>query len=361
MTERIVSSADISAEPIALGQEAGKLGLYGGLETPFSSDVIELSPVHVRQIEAYAAQAASNFMPLDADTPEPTFAQQELGVPSLIVRIDCTVVDNKIVAYEMEDSPSGQGISHRVHRQLGGAGIRDTIRGHYEKHIGAVPHVIVAGARNHGTDDHLIVGERNYTYDTDTTIAVPDDAFVIIKAIPGDPRSAKPYLHLQQRTLAPLVSEGDKTYQERIGDLTRVQTPMDLLRRDTDNELASQALKARIGSMAMGICMYLHPDDRKTHGKKGIVTASRLENTIDTFTQAKNGALTQPFAPPIRLENPEGRSNAIMRVFTLLERKGGTIHATAIGGGYVARPELIVHGASNAVLGAVTVPEGLAA
>lgn len=356
MSERILSSNDIVAEPINLGKEAGSLALYGGLETPFSEDIIELSPKHVAQIEAYAATAASHFKPFGADTPEQTFAQRELGVPAMVVRIDCTVVDGEIVAYEMEDSPSGQGISDRIHRHIGGVGIKTALHNHYTNQVGALPHVIISHTRTHGTDDHIIVGEQNYTYDKEAAAVVPDDAFVIVKTVPGDPDSAAPYLHFQERTLAPLASEGDKTYQERIGHLTQVHTSEDLLQ--IDGELQSQVLKARIGSMAMGICLYLHPDDRRVYGKKGTVTASRLVNTINTFTQAKDGALVQPFASPIRLENPEGRSNAIMRVFTLLENKEGVIQAKAVGGGYVARPELIVHGASNAVLGAVIVPEG---
>lgn len=359
MSERLFSSNDLAANPTSLGREAGKLHLYGGLETPFSEDIIELSSEHTAQIEAYAARAATNFMPQDM-RPEPTFAQQELGVPALVVRIDCTVVDGHIVAYEMEDSPSGQGISDRVHRHVGGAGLRSVIRNHYQSAIGTLPHVIVSGARTHGTDDHLVVGDERYAYDTGYTAPLPDDALVIVKALPGNHASSAPYVHLQERALAPLTSEGDKTYQERIGDLMAVEGAQDLLRQP-NGDLDSQVLKARIGSMAMGISMYLNPDDRRVYGKKGIVTASRLEKDLDIYKDTRSGALVQPFAGPIRIENPEGRSNAIMRVFTLLERKDGAIHAKAIGGGYVARPELIVHGASNAVLGAVTVPEGLAA
>jgi hypothetical protein len=355
MSERLFSSSDLTTGPTNLGQEAGKLHLYGGLETPFSEDIIELSPEHKAQIEAYAARAATNFRPQDIAA-EPTFAQQELGVPALVVRIDCTVVDGQIVAYEMEDSPSGQGISDRVHRRVGGAGLRSVIRDHYDAAVGTVPHVIVSGARNHGTDDHIVVGDEKYTYDKRYDLSLPDNTLVIVKALPGNRDSSAPYVHLQERALAPLASEGDKTYQERIGDLTVVKGRQDLLRRE-GGELESQVLKARIGSMAMGISMYLSPEDRQMYGKKGIVTASRLEKNLDTYRDTRSGALVQPFAPPIRIENPEGRSNAIMRVFTLLENSNGIITARAIGGGYVARPELIVHGASNAVLGAVTIPE----
>ena len=125
-----------------------------------------------------------------------------------------------------------------------------------------------------------------------------------------------------------------------------------------NGELRSQVLKSRIGSMAMGVSIYLEPSDRKKFGKRGIVTATKLKSNLDTYTQDLGGGLTQEFAPPIQTTNPEGRTNTILRIFVLLEKDKGTqnkIKAEAIGGCYVARPELIVHGAANSVGGAVMV------
>jgi hypothetical protein len=348
----ILKSNRLGQEPVRIGERAGGLDIYDGLETPFSEDVIELLPYHKEQIEDYARRAATHFAPRE-NQPERTFAQAEFGVPALVVRVDCTVVDGAIVAYEMEDSPSGQGVTEKVHRRVGGAGIKETILTHYAEAIGDTPHVVVSGARSHGTDDPVIVGDHNYTFDSQRSgISIPDNKLVIVKAIPGDSTSLDGYRHLQERALAPFHSEGDKTYLERMGDLAPAAAKDDFLRTDS-GELASQVLKSRMGSMAMGVSIYLHPDDRQTYGKKGIVTASRLEKDRQLFEQTRGGALIQPFAPPLRVENGEGESNAIMRVFVLLGAKEGSIEAEAIGGCYVTRPELVVHGARNAVAGAV--------
>lgn len=351
MTE--ILSSHIGEETVELGAEDRKIDLYDGLQTPISRDVILLTEEHRAAIEAYAVRAASEYGDASG-TPEPTLSHATHQVPTLVARVDCTVNDGNVIPYEMEDSPSGQGITHTIHQNVAGTGIRDLIRSHYQETVGAVPHVIVSGARSHGTDDKLIVGEERYAYDK--MLHIPDaNVPVIVKAIPGQPDSHRPYLHLQDQLVAPLVTEGDKSYAERIGDLTLVTSADELLTDDT-GELHAQVLKARLCSMAMGVSVYLDPDTRKILGKKGTVTASKLKSNLETYID-KGGALVQEFAPPIQIQNPEGRSNAILRVFALLSRnaQSGDIQAQAIGGCYVARPELIVHGASNAVAGAVLV------
>jgi hypothetical protein len=355
MKERLITSDRLGNEPVPLGEQAGMLDLYDGLATPFSASAVELTPAHVDEIEAYVRQAAAHFGPRDG-APEQTFAQHERNVPALVVRVDCTIIDGKVVAYEMEDSPSGQGITDTIHRAVGAPGIKALLHSHYDEQIGQLPHVVVSGERSHGTDDALIVGADRYTFDQDRSLVLPDGQLVIVKAIPGNEASVKGYEHFQPRALAPLLTEGDKTYLERIGDLRNI-THADQLLHDDNGELTSQVLKARLGSMALGVSIYLNPQDRQTFGRKKTVTASRLATDLAGYRDTRGGALVQEFAPPIRITNDEERSNAILRVFVLLQNNGNEIQADAIGGCYVARPELVVHGASNAVAGAVLLPE----
>ncbi len=351
MTE--ILSSQIGEEPIALGAESRKLDLYDGLQTPISNDVIVLTEEHRAAIEAYAIRAAGEYGDASG-APELTLSHATHQVPTLVARVDCTVNDGNIVPYEMEDSPSGQGITHTIHQSVAGTGIRNVIRNHYQETVGAIPHVIVSGARSHGTDDKLIVGEKRYVYN-ELSHTPGTNAPIIVKAIPGQPDSHRPYLHLQDQLVAPLVTEGDKSYAERMGDLTLVACASELL-TDDSGELTAQVLKARLGSMAMGVSIYLDPGTRKILGRKGTVTAGRFKSDLEAYVK-KGGALVQEFTPPIQIQNPEGRSNAILRVFTLLSRdtRNGDIQAQAIGGCYVARPELIIQGASNAVAGAVLV------
>ncbi len=345
-----IISKELGNEQLALGAEHNHLHVYDGLTTPVSRDVIVLTAQHATEIESYAIRSAASYGDSNGN-PEPTLAHTRDGVPSYVVRVDCTVQDGNIVPYEMEDSPSGQGITDRLHKSILGADFGSRIRDHYHDALGQLPAVIISDHRNHGTDDTLILGADNYHFGLPSQL--PTDKPVIVKAIPGMPQSHADYLHLQSQAVAPLVTEGNKSYAEQNGDLTRVTDSLDLL-RGSDGELSSQVLKARLGSMAMGISIYLSPVDRKTFGKKGIVTGSRLLNDLTTYNE-HSAALLQPFVAPIQLENPQGRSNAIMRIFVLLSRGQLGINAKAIGGCYVARPELIVHGASNAVGGVVCV------
>ena len=349
-----IKSEEITAEPLPIGTETGSLSLYDGLESPFTEDVIILSQEHKNQVESFAISAANAFGNSSGDK-EPTGAQSEHGVPALVVRVDCTINGGTVGGYEMEDSPSGQGITDAIHNKVALSGIKHKILEHYALHTGYIPHIIISEHRHHGTDDVMIVGSENYSFGLPNLELAKDGSPVIIKAIPGIEASHTPYLHLQDRTLAPLVTEGDKSYLRRLGLMSPVQSGLDFL-RTTDGSLASQVVKAAVGSMAMGISIYLTPEDRAVFGKKGTVSSSRLQR--DTLEYARcEGAMTQEFHPPILLDNNEQRRHAIMRIFVLLslDKASNLTTADAIGGCFVARPELIVHGASNAVSGAILV------
>lgn len=346
----IIYSKELGSNPHTLGAEHSRLDIYDGLDTPVSHDVIVLTEEHVLDIEEYARRSAANYGDNNG-SPEPTLAHSMFGLPSLVVRVDCTINNNQVVPYEMEDSPSGQGITHVLHKEVTGDDFGAKIRNHYQENLGILPVVVVSEHRSHGTDDAIVLGDSNYVFGQ--TGVLPDEVPVIVKAIPGVPESHREYLHLQDRAVAPLKTEGDKNYAVINGDLTPITDAGELL-RDSSEELISQVLKTKLGSMAMGVSIFLDSKDRKIYGKRGIVSGSRLERDVESYSK-HSGALIQPFAPPIQLDNPEGRNNAILRVFVLLSNEDGDIKARAIGGCYVARSELIVHGASNAVGGIVTI------
>jgi len=352
---KTIISNELGIEPIQMGDQVSMLDTYSGLQTPYSDDVIVLSDGNKNQIEMFAIDAADTYGN-SAGIPEPTLAENKFGLPALVVRIDCTVNNGDIQPYEMEDSPSGIGVSDIFVNQANGIGLIDTVLDHYHKSVGNIPTVIVSGNRKHGTDDEIVVGNDRYHYIAGSTgiPKITEDTPLIVKAIPGTAESHLPYLALQDRCLAPLVTEGDKSYAERTGILRAVNGAEDLLQNETG--LRSQVLKARVGSMAMGISVYLTSEDRALLGKGGQVNQGRLVRDLDTYI-SRGGALVQEFHPPFQLSNTEGRNNGILRVFVLLGRhaSNGAISANAIGGAYVARPELIVHGASNAISGAVLV------
>lgn len=352
---KTINSNELGLDVIEFAEESSMLDLYSGLKTPFSEDTVVLSDVHQAEIESFARAAVGTYGNRDA-VKEATMAETLHGVNSLVVRVDCTIVDGHIQPYELEDSPSGIGVTDQFMQATTGGGFKERILDHYGRITGDIPHVIVSGARRHGTDDESVVGSDRYHFTVgDFNIPNIGNEAVIVKAIPGNSDSHMPYLSLQNRCLAPLVTEGDKSYLERLGIVTSIENEDDLLMKD--GELASQVIKARLGSMAMGVSIYLAPDDLLRFGKRGTVKSGRLKRDIALYQDQGEGALVQPFESPIQISNSEARNNAILRIFVLMESGiyGSTPTANAIGGAYVARPELIVHGASNAVSGAVLV------
>jgi hypothetical protein len=351
---KIIESNILGAEPIECAEEVGMLDTYSGLKTPFTDDIILLSPEHKTEIEELVKQAAQAYGNVKGEK-EPTGVQAQFGLPALVVRVDCTIQNGQVLPYEMEDSPSGIGVSDRFIRAASGNEFKERVLEHYESTIGDTPHLIISGLRKHGTDDELVVGADKYHYKHGSTAipAIEPGAPVIVKAIPGDAQSHLPYLELQKDCVAPLVTEGDKSYAERLGIVRTIAGPDELKR--VNGELRSQVIKARLGSMAMGVSVYLTAEDRSKYGKGGLVKSGRLTRDLERYIN-NGGALIQDFHPPIQLVNSARRNNAILRVFVLLNRdKNSEVEARAIGGAYVARPELIVHGASNAISGAVLV------
>lgn len=344
---RSINSELLGGQPVAFGSQTGELDIYDGLSTPISDDVIELSERHAAQISAFAAASARQFGDRNGYK-EQTRVQSEIGMPSLVVRVDATIINGEIAAYEMEDSPSGQGITDRLHMAVAGVGIRGVILDHYNRLLGDIPRVIISGERTHGTDDVIIVGGDKYAFDQSFEAKADPAEPVIVKTIPGNVASQDPYIGLQAQAVAPLVTEGDKSYLERMNILTPALSDADLL-TDTQGDLVSQVLKSRMGSMAMGISIFLTSDDRRQFTGAGTVTASKLRSRRQEYEELKGGALVQPFMPPISFENPEKRSRAILRIFALLDPEG----ARVVGGCYVARSGMVVHGASDAISGAV--------
>lgn len=352
-----ITTESIRSEAIHLGEHARDFEMYDGLITPVSDDVIVLSDFHKTQIELFAASAAMMYGDAEFNR-EPTRANS-LGMPSLVARVDCTLEKGGIVPYELEDSPSGQGISDKLTHMVAGTSLKKSILDHYEEHLdGQIPHIHVSNHRSHGTDDALIVGDENYSFgDRNSLLMLHMEKPLVVKAIPGEADSHIPYIDMQHRLIAPLVSEGDKSYLERLRIANPVSITADLLRDESD-KLVSQVVKKRLGSMAMGVLVHLSPEDRKRYGKHGTVTAERLVRSTDSIVkESPDNLLVQRFVPGIQLENKPGYNNAILRIFTLLSRDTSTrmIKAKAIGGCYVARKELVVHGARNSVSGAVVI------
>lgn len=347
----LINTNTIGTERLVFGSPAGSLDIFGQRDTPFTDDVIELSARHKSQIEAFALQASSLYGD-QSGSKEPTFAQTALDTPTLIGRVDCTIVDGDIVPYEFEETPAGQGVSERLHTAIGSNGIKSVILRHYDSMIGDIPRFIISGARTYGTDDMMIVGEDKYSFEVGEVSHAAPDEFVFVRSVTGDTASKDPYVHLQPRAIAPIVTEGDKSYLERMGILRPIHDAADLL-RDDNGDLVSQVVKSRIGSMSRGVSLFLTNEDKRIYGNARAVTGSRLINDTNKFITTGGGAFVQPFAPPFLIESGGRNVSGILRIFVLQGKIGEEAVNRAIGGCFVARPGAVIHGAGDAISGAV--------
>lgn len=353
---QLINTNTISSERIVFGKPAGSLDIFGQRDTPFTDDIIELSAKHKGQIEAFALEAA-NLYGDQTGAKEPTFVQTTLDTPTLIGRVDCTIVDGNIVPYEFEETPAGQGVSERLHEAIGSNGIKSVILRHYDSMLADIPRFIISGARTYGTDDAIIVGEDKYSFTAgEVGHAVPGE-YVFVRTVTGDSTSKVPYLNLQPQAIAPIVMEGDKSYLERMGILQAVHSADDLL-RDNEGNLISQVVKSRIGSMSRGVSLFLTNHDKQIYGTARAVTGSRLINDTDKFISESGGAFVQPFAPPFLIESGDRKLSGILRIFVLQGKIGEEAVNAAIGGCFVARPGAVIHGAGDAISGAVVLEGG---
>ncbi|MFY9227769.1 MAG: hypothetical protein WAO28_00370 [Candidatus Microsaccharimonas sp.] len=349
----IINTNTIGSDRLVFARPAGSLDIFGQRDTPFTDDVIELSSKHKAQIEAFALLAANHYGD-QSGAKEPTHAQTILETPTLIGRVDCTIVDGDIVPYEFEETPAGQGVSERLHTAIGSNGMKNVILRHYDAMLADIPRFIISGARTYGTDDAMIVGEDKYSFTAGEVSHAEPDEFVFVRTVTGDSASKDPYLQLQSRAIAPIATEGDKSYLERMGILQPIHSMDDLL-RDDQGDLVSQVVKSRIGSMSRGVSLFLTNNDKRTYGAARAVTGSRLMNDTDKFITTGGGAFVQPFAPPFLLESGGRNVSGILRIFVLQGKIGEEAVNRAIGGCFVARPGAVIHGAGDAISGAVVV------
>lgn len=262
---------------------------------------------------------------------EDTLVGSRFNLPTLVARLDCTVQSGEVIPYELDERPAGIGIT----ANLLGQDFYATMTDHYERIIGEVPMVIAD--QNEISDDSLVFQVAGLTDSGDSPC--------LVRASPVSIAQHPNVSEITARSVSSVLLEGDKTYST-IAEGYRAQpvTP-----NETVDPTTSTVIKPRQGSKAVGVHVYLSPKDRATHGKRGIVTASKMNKLLSQdIPQVK-----EPFAPPIVLRDQNGTvGNMILRVFVLVKPQE---MPEVIGGAFVIRRELVVHGASNAIAGGIIV------
>lgn len=294
---------------------------------------IVLSSEHTAAIERLASASIKAF-----GVEEPTLVATKHGIATLLTRIDCTITPDGVKLYECEERPAGIGITHVLVERVDGRGIMPRIREHFHEHVDGVPQVLRHPDAK-PNDDSLVLPVQELS---DRIPAGP----LLIR---GEPEPLSEHEQLDTMTdqaVATIVTKGDKRYLLVLPESGTTVAHLEAITPDK-----SFVIKPVKGSKARGVTVYLTPEDKRIHGDHKTVTFERARRTL--AAAPAGSMLFQEFVPPILTRLPSDKvGNMILRVFTLVHPDG---HCEAIGGTYVTRRELVVHGASDAICGAVLV------
>lgn len=251
---------------------------------------------------------------------EKTWARQEVGVPSLIVRLDGTLADGTFRIYEVEERPAGIGVTSKINSQFTEA--LTAVRREWPNFT-----VVISRART-GSDDHLWISTANHNGNK--------SQLVLVRAEPEEYE----YHQYVGRSVSSVVNKGNKSYGVPLSWWRLIQfaepnlpwhkpfviKPIQSSKcRDVEVWLPNQSPQAR-------------------RFRNGSSTQERILQTLEH----RREMYLQDFYEPMEVEGA-GDMHMILRVFYgyLPSRR----EWICLGGCWNARSNVVVHGASDAVFG----------
>ncbi len=259
------------------------------------------------KLEQLANQCAGYF------PKENSLVQKEFGVPSLIVRFDCTVSDRGIYVYEFEDRPRGVGIAccyvPGFHERLSELSSMWPTFGYLD-----------SGARKAG-DDCLWLEAYNAT----------KHQGVLVR---GEPHE---FPELEPMSISTTRFEGNKEYGIDMGWWRKGSSEADI---DWGQDFV---IKPLVGCMSRGILVWTPTLGRAP----GTSTKTKITNAIRNMF---DGFYIQPFHPPMDFG---GGYRGIFRLFLGFSPLAQGYKY--LGGLWMSRPngQLIIHGTSESMTGIV--------
>ncbi len=312
------------------------------------------------QIKSYANECMRAY---GGKEPEPTKMQRLYGVPSNLVRVDCTVenpqlngVSNgnytingaKVNGYEVEENPRGRNIVGLINPQFA-----EEFNLYHKPSQNNIAIVSALRYTRQNYDDALIKGYCVEVQEIQNRIDCNPDIF-INPIDTKDDRLGTNYPELQQHLGTTSVSEGSKEYQIDLGYAKRCSAELKRLRKDDMNQpLFFQP--AANASKTYGVAFY-HPDETFTN---------RVPQTDQRYLIDKKKAIkylgdskfiVKDYYPPIDISQIANEANlsalkgcvGIIRYY--LAFCSFTKEFVPIGGTFVARPQgnIIIHGTQDA-------------
>lgn len=245
---------------------------------------------------------------------EKTWVQKNFGVPSLIVRMDCTVYDGKLGIYEIEERPSQVGIARVINRQF--AEILKKLMAEWPEFV-----AVISPRRGQKIgDDGLWIQTIQYFPEE-----LPKNINkVIVRAEPTEVE----FHCLQPKSVSTVTAKGNKSYGEKLGWWKKIRSGSCLPWEE------GFVLKPLQGSKMQNVEIW-DPEQRPRSSTRDQVLA----------TLEKNVMYCQPFLPPIK----KGGDWCMYRPFYGYSPKEKDW--VPMGGIWVARSNLRVHGTRDAVFG----------
>lgn len=278
---------------------------------------------HVEVFPDWAVAEAQEFLLRQAQVfPKgETWVGRELGVHTLLARVDCVVRDGKLHIYEGEDRPAGVGVTSMLNPAF--ARRLAAIRSQW-------PKFRWVAYDKRPTDDRLWLGDG-----LTLTEALDCRDLLLVRSRPED----EAYHVLESRAVAPVRFEGCKQYGAELGLWT-------ILGPDSALPTVTSVIKPWQGTRGRAIEIFVSEQEVSTFG----LPRNRRLNTGDVLRRIRveGGVVCQSYIPAMRL-SPCPEYHGIYRMYFGDNPKTGAYEP--LGGVWMATPGLIVHGMDTAITG----------
>jgi len=301
----------------------------------------EIEPRTIGSLEAYLDKYTRAALPY----PPITYAERVLEIPSCLVRIDASLetlangAEIEKGIYEVEARPAGLGVFLTIAQRDNPETVKrfGEVFNQFEGFGGFVTLPSI-GPRMEDTRTAAEILKLPF-YELDRT--PPNDALLWVRGGNEDRQNlGKIFDRLEHQSLCPVSGHGDKNYLLKMG-LARLVNSPDKLPWDE-----GFVIKPLVGSKMDGVAIYLPPNrEREYFGKnppQGLSTRSKVLSLIE---KGSRPFIFQKISLPMR----EIDQYIIARLYfgwKLRENKW-----KFVGGLWNSRPNLRVHGASDATFG----------
>ncbi|MDD4409767.1 MAG: hypothetical protein PHW52_03910 [Candidatus Pacebacteria bacterium] len=257
---------------------------------------------------------------------ESTWVAANHHVPSIVIRLDCTIRDKTIFIYEIEERPAGIGISYCINPQF-----RLMIEG-LRRRWPVIRSLISSNRKE--SDDRLWLPTIGFEE------ALQDDCLLLVRTEPSE----EDFHIFQDRSVSTLRNKGDKVYGEHMGLWKNVSY------RDYELFPWSEGfcLKPKQGSKCKGVHVWKAELNNKG---VGISTKTQIRRVIDDFGEM----YLQEYLAPMSLEIDGKKLYMNYRIYFGYDLEINSY--SCLGGIWVARPNIRIHGASDATIGPLQIKE----